>query len=174
MKKSTLFLSAAITTFILAVLASVIYTARASASQPPTPTVVPAAVTTEAPTQTLQPVDTATLAPTATSAFISPQDAVSIASKALGNTQVYSVDTVNRYGKDAYKVTFSSGHVVFVNPKGIILAIDSPQAAYVASAPAQQSGNQQQSSNQQSSSDNSPASPTQKSDDGGGGSSGDN
>jgi hypothetical protein len=51
---------------------------------------------------------------------------------------VYSVDSETRYGLDVYKVTFSSGHIVFVNPDGIILAIISPPSAYVAPTPDQQ------------------------------------
>jgi hypothetical protein len=163
MKKNSLFLSAAITTFILVILATLVLKVRNGGFVSPAAaaSAVPAATSTQAPTDTLQPTDTATLAPTADPAFISPQEAVDIASKALGNTQVYSVDTEIRYGLDVYKVTFSSGHIVFVNPQGIILAINSPQAAYVAPTPDQQSQ------------DNSPASPKKPKsgggDDGGGG-----
>jgi uncharacterized membrane protein YkoI len=131
MKKNTLFLSAAITTFILVILASLLLKVKLGGFVAPAAAVALPATSTQAPTDTQQPTDTATLAPTATSAFISPQEAVTIASKALGNTQVYSVDTELRFGLDVYKVTFSSGHVVYVNPQGIILSINSPQAAYV-------------------------------------------
>ena len=174
MKKNTLFLSAAITTFILVIVASLVLKVRTIGlvSQAAAASVAPAATSTEMPTDTLQPTDTATLAPTATSAFITPQEAVSIASKALGNTQIYSVDTETRFGKDVYKVTFSSGHIVFVNPQGIILAINSPQAPDAAPVYAQQSGGQQ-SSNQPSSSGNPSTSPTHEPDDGGEGSGGD-
>jgi hypothetical protein len=140
MKKNTLFLSAAITTFILVIVAGLILKVKTLGLTSPAAaaSAAPAATNTLAPTDTLQPTDTATLAPTATSAFISPQEAVTLASKALGNTQIYSVDTETRYGKDVYKVTFSSGHIVFVNPEGIILAIISPPSAYVAPTPDQQ------------------------------------
>ena len=131
MKKNTLFLSAAITTFILVILASLLLKVRLGGFVAPAAAGAPPVVSTLAPTDTLEPTDAATLAATATSAFISPQEAVTIASKALGNTQVYSVDTELRFGLDVYKVTFSSGHVVFVNPQGVILAIESPQSAYV-------------------------------------------
>jgi hypothetical protein len=166
MKKNALFLSAAITTFILVILATLVLKVRNGGfvSSAAAASAVPAVSSTQAPTDTLQPTDTATLAPTANPAFISPQEAVDIASRALGNTQVYSVDTEIRFGLDVYKVTFSSGHIVFVNPQGIILAINSPQAA-VAPTPDQQSQ------------DNSPASPKKPKsgggDDGGGGGGGD-
>jgi uncharacterized membrane protein YgcG len=140
MKKNTLFLSAAITTFILVILASVFLKARngGSVASAAAASAVPVATSTQAPTDTLQPTNTATSVPTATG-YISPQEAVFIASNALGNTQVYSVDTETRYGLDVYKVTFSSGHIVFVSPDGHILAIETPHAVYVAPTPDQQS-----------------------------------
>jgi uncharacterized membrane protein YgcG len=138
MKKNTLFLSAAITTFILVILATLLLKARTGGFVSPAGAAGPTATDTQAPTDTLQPTNTATLAPTA-AAFITPQEAVFIASSALGNNQVYSVDTETRYGLEVYKITFSSGHVVFVSPKGVILTISSPQAAYVAPAPDQSS-----------------------------------
>jgi hypothetical protein len=158
MKKNTLFLSAAITTFILVILASLLLKVKLGGLVAPAAAAAPLATSTQAPTDTLQPTNTATLAPTATSAFISAQEAVTIASKALGNTQVYSVDTEIRFGLDVYKVTFSSGHIVFVNSQGIILAINSPQAAYVEPA---------------STPDNPPAAPKNKGGDGGDGGRGD-
>jgi hypothetical protein len=150
MKKNMFFLSAALTTFILAVLASVVLKARASVSLSPTDVVVPVKTLAQASTQTLQP----TIAE-----FISPEEAVFIASSALGNEQVYSVDTETRYGLDVYKVTFSSGSVVFVSPQGHILTITALEPIVIAPNPNQQpsdhqSGNQelsnQQSVNQQS------------------------
>ncbi len=123
MKKSSLFISAAITTFILAVLAGVIFYTRTSALSAPIATMTSPSANTQAPTDTLAPTDTATLAPTATSAFVSPQEAAFIAGTALGDTKIFSVDTVTRYGMDAYKVTFSSGNVVFVAPDGHIMVI---------------------------------------------------
>jgi len=163
MKKSTLFLSAAITTFILVILAAVIFKARASVVAAPAPTLAPTATlaptvtVTETATETLLPTDTATLQPTV--AFISPQEAVFIASSALGNTQVYSVDTVTRYGMDVYQVNFSSGHIVFVSPQGHILTITMLQPVVVTAA-----SDQSSTSNQQTSSNNSPAPSTSSSD----------
>ena len=140
MKKNALFLSAGITTFILVVLAVLFLKVRTIglASSVAAASDVPIATDTLAPTYTPLPTDTVAPTSTATSQFISPQEAVEIASNALGNYQVYSVDTEIRYGKDVYKVTFSSGHVVYVNPEGVILAINNPPSAYVAPTPDQQ------------------------------------
>ncbi len=138
MKKSSLFISAAITTFILAVLAGVIFYARAGALGAPVATLVPpTAIFTDTATQTLAPTDTATTAPTATSSAITPQEAAFIAATALGNTKIYSVDTATRYGMDVYKVTFSSGSVVYVSPDGHILVITTLAAINGDPAPTQ-------------------------------------
>jgi hypothetical protein len=166
MKKSTLFLSAAITTFILVVLASVIFKARASGFGSPTSTATPAASLAPTDTEALQPTDTPTtrptvaIPPTATlSSFINPQEAAFIAASALGNTQIFSIDTVTRYGMDVYQVNFSSGAIVFVSPQGHILTITSLQSNVVPATPVPQTNNQQASSN------NSPAQQSQGSDD---------
>jgi hypothetical protein len=132
MKKNTLFLSAGITTFILVILAGLLLKVRPAGLAAPVAPVVPTAVATQAPTDTLQPAPTVTTATVPTVAgVITPQEAVFIASNALGNTQVYSVDSETRYGLDVYKVTFSSGHIVYVSPSGVILAIISPQTAVI-------------------------------------------
>lgn len=144
MKKKTLFLSAGITTFILVILASLLMKVRSGGFVSPAAALAPTAVSTLAPTGTLPPAATLqptdTLQPTA-EGYLTPQEAVFIASNALGNTQVYSVDTETRYGLDVYKVTFSSGHIVFVSPRGVILSIYSPQAVDIQPPAGQSSDN---------------------------------
>lgn len=137
MKKGLLFLSAAITVFILVFLANVMVKVRAGAFDAPASTLVP--TDTPVPVDTATQADIATLPPTATvmpsptiSPFISPQEAVFIASAMLGNTKVYSVDTITRYGLDVYQVTFSSGSIVFVSPQGHILTVTSLNSYYAA------------------------------------------
>jgi hypothetical protein len=131
MKKSSLFLSAAITTFILAILAGVV---KAQASGIFTPTTAAATNTSpvEQPTApaTVEPTEAATLAPTA-AGYVSPEEAIFIASQALGSTDLYSIDTVTQYGMDVYKITFSSGIVVYVSPSGHILSIVPPRRVVV-------------------------------------------
>jgi hypothetical protein len=153
MKKNMLFLSAALTTFILAILAGVVFKARANALLSPTGTVVPTDISTPVASQPPQPAATATMAPTI-AAFISPQEAVFIASSALGNSDVFSVDSETRYGLDVYKVTFSSGSIVFVSPQGHILTITAIPPVVINQDPVQPASNQK-SSNQ--SSNNQPA-----------------
>jgi uncharacterized membrane protein YgcG len=127
MKLKSLFLSAALTTFILVVIAGVIKTgangflpegnsaqvavAQApQATDPPQPTDPPQA------TDTLQP----TVSP-----FISSQEAIALASARLGSSDLYSIETTKLGGLDVYKVTFSSGNMVYVSPQGHILLVTS-------------------------------------------------
>ena len=128
MKKKTLFLSAALSTFILVLIAGVVKANSeglfSSAGQAPTevaqvvqPTVLPTDPPTPAPTNTLQP----TVSP-----YLSPEEAVALASVRLGSKDVYSIDTTSLAGMDVYKVTFSSGDVVYVSPEGHILTITAP------------------------------------------------
>lgn len=136
MKKGLLFLSAAITIFILVFLASAIIKVRASVLDSATSTLVPTDtatqmdIATQVDIPTIQPTDTVIPSPTI-SPYISPQEAVFIASALLGDTKVYSVDTVTRYGMDTYQVNFSSGNIVFVSPQGHILMVTSNHS-YVA------------------------------------------
>ena len=143
MKKGLLFLSVAITIFILVILANVLLKVRAGvlaspvSTLPPTATLAPVDTATQVDTPTLQPTNTAIVLPTV-SPFISAQEAVFIASSALGNPKVYSVDTVTRYGMDVYQVNFSSGAIVFVSPQGHILTITSLQSNVAAPTQVQQ------------------------------------
>ncbi len=126
MKKNTLFISAAITTFALVLLGGVIKVAAGRIAKP-----AQAAAPSSSPT--VQQIEPTLALPTATSipadaGVITPSDAAFIAGTALGDTKIYAVDTVTRYGMDAYKVTFSSGNIVYVSPQGRILAISSLNA----------------------------------------------
>jgi hypothetical protein len=115
MRKSTLFISAALTTFMLAVLfgvasayQSIIKSNEIAAqptagvemvSQPFVPTV---------PTQVLN---------------LTPEAAADIASMVLGRTDLYSVEVTQFEGVDAYLVTFSSGDLVYLSLDGQVLSI---------------------------------------------------
>lgn len=133
MRKSTLFISAALTTFMLALLAGVL------TRNGKTPDA--AAALTEATAVSVTDV----AAPTAAS-FITPEQAAGLASKVLGHTDVYSVETSNFNGQSAYLVTFSSGDLVYVSPQGAILSVTAaPVAVY--SAPAVSTNNNNNNKN---------------------------
>lgn len=128
MSKKNLLISAALTTFVLVVLANVsaVYAQiRNTAAIQPTPA---ATETIPAPNLTVQ---------------VTPQEAATIASNFLGKTDLYSVETAAWNGVDAYKVVFSSGTIVYISMDGLVIGTEAPQPVFV-SAPAQNNNNQSQ------------------------------
>lgn len=123
MRKSTIFLSAALTTFALAMLYGVVSAYRGIVAANPTqaavqPTDLPA---TEAPAT-----DPATLEP------LSPVAAAQEAAQVLGRSDLLSAESSNINGVDAYKISFVSGDVVYVGLTGQILSIQTvPQVITV-------------------------------------------
>ena len=116
MRKSTLFISAALTTFILAVLLGVVSAYKnvislspdVSAVNLPQATAVAEAASAPIPAQTTG---------------ITPEEAAAIASKVINRTDLYSVEGTQFEGIDAYLVTFSSGDLVYVGMDGQVLSI---------------------------------------------------
>jgi len=126
MRKSTLFLSVVLTTFMLAVLFGV-----ASAYQKIVNTAQPTTVAAQ--TEQVAEVQTVdqqfiSLAP---AGVVSPEQAAAFAAQVLGHTDVYSVESTTYEGASAYLVTFSSGDLVYVSPIGQILAITKPEPVVV-------------------------------------------
>ena len=124
MRKSTLFISAVLTTFMLAVLAGVVSMNKKSSD-------VTAVVTEPAPIEVAAelPQPTPTVA-----AFITPEQAAALAAQVLGHDDVYSVETSVFNGESVYLVTFSSGDLVYVSPQGMIVSV-TPAPVVVYSAP---------------------------------------
>ena len=131
MRRSTLFISAVLTTFMLAVLAGVVGMNKKTAD------VTSAVVTEPAPTEAVAelPAPTPTVA-----AFITPEQAAALAAQVLGHDDVYSVETSVFNGESVYLVTFSSGDLVYVSPQGMIVSV-TPAPVVVYSAPAAPSQN---------------------------------
>lgn len=125
MRKSTLFISAALTTFMLAVMFGV-----ASAYQK----IVQMGVPTEN-AQQAQPTDVMVAAPaTATSAATATmtlEEAAILASSVIGRTDLYAAENTQLEGVDAYLVTFTSGDLVYVSLDGKILSISKIPVKYV-------------------------------------------
>jgi hypothetical protein len=121
MRKSTLFISAALTTFMLAVLFGVasayqnIVGSTQTAAQPKTTAVemVSQPVAVVPPTQVI-PTQVVNL---------TPEAAAALAGKVLGRKDLYSVEATQFEGADAYLVTFSSGDIVYLSMDGQILSI---------------------------------------------------
>ncbi len=134
MRKGVTFISAALTAFILAMLAGVVYAYNNGLSasslfsqQPSNPS-------------SNQPVSLPLIAPTA--AAISPRDAAADAAKFMNRTDPYSVQLADYNGQQSYEVTFASGDIAYVSMSGQVLglAAATPTQAPVYSAPAKGGG----------------------------------
>jgi len=121
MRKSTLFVSAAVTAFMIAVLIGVVsaYENITSVAAQPTTFTEVAQVVVPVPTQESTP----TQEPTQPAPTISAEQAADLASKVLSKTDLYSVEFTQFESIDAFLVTFSSGDLVYVGLDGQILSI---------------------------------------------------
>lgn len=115
MRKSTLFISAVLTTFILAILFNVVNAARNNEE----------AVTQAEPTAFAEvlPTDTPQPDPTATAVFLSPEQAATLAGQILGRTDLLSVETALFNNENVYLVKFMNGDQVYISPSGSVLSI---------------------------------------------------
>ena len=129
MRKSTIFISAILTTFVLVLLVGLVSAYKNTSSMAETTTQQdPIAVVADSSVPTTNPT---------TIASITPEQAAALAAQVLGRTDVYSVETSAFNGADAYLVTFSSGDLVYVSPQGLILSVvNAPVVVYSAPAPA--------------------------------------
>jgi uncharacterized membrane protein YgcG len=140
MRKSTLFISAILTTFMMAVLVGLVSNFQNKNKEE-------AAAQTEEPVAAVEELPTATALPAATqAAFITPEMAAALASQVLGRTDLLSVETSVFNGEQAYLVKFIPGDQVYVSPTGQILSIAMVPAptttpAAVASSGGSSSGN---------------------------------
>jgi uncharacterized membrane protein YgcG len=115
MRKSTLFISAVLTTFILAILFNVVNAARNNEE----------GVTQADPTVVAEvlPTDTPLPDPTATAVFLSPEQAATLAGQILGRTDLLSVETTLLSNENVYLVKFMNGDQVYISPGGSILSV---------------------------------------------------
>jgi len=111
MRKSTIFISAVLTTFALVMLYSLISAYRGNQNAAEVAAVQPAATltpqATEAPTQ----------------AVLSPEEAAQIAVQVVGHDNLLSAESSNVNGVDAYKITFTNKDVVYVGLDGQVLSV---------------------------------------------------
>ncbi len=150
MRKSTMFISAVLTTFMLAIMFGVA-TAYQKIVQ-----------TGGSPTETAQtqPTDVMVAEPiiatsAATTTTITLEEAANLASSVIGRTDLYSSENTQLNGVDAYLVTFSSGDLVYVSLDGKILSISKLPVKYVLGQPVvQNNGGSSNKDNSGSSSNN--------------------
>ena len=115
MRKNTMFISAALTAFVLAMLAGVVsaYNGISSSKLLLSSTSQPAA---------------SSVAVTPTASAVNVQDAETIASQYIKRTDLYSIELTDLKGVQAYKITFSSGDIVYVGLDGQVLKATPPPA----------------------------------------------
>lgn len=121
MRKSTLFVSAMLTVFLMATMFGVVSAyqqvvkkGNLSSNQKPVQE-ASQVMNSNFPTA---PVATESAAPM----VVSPEEATTIAVEFLGDSNVYSVEVVDYEGAPTYLVTFSSGDLVYVNSTGVVVA----------------------------------------------------
>ena len=122
MRKSTLFISAVLTTFVMAMLAGV-----ASAYQNVVAKNAEQAAT-QVQTEPQPQVKAISHAISADSQFtLSPEEAAGLAAQVIGREDLYSVEVTDLDGESVFMVTFSSGDLVYVSMDGQILSIGKVQ-----------------------------------------------
>jgi len=129
MRKSTLFISAALTTFMLVVLFGVVSAYQnivKSSAQPMAAQVQPTAA--------VEMVNVPAPMPTQVT-NITAEAAATLASQVINRTDLFSAETTQLNGVDVYLITFSSGDIVYVGLDGQILSI-SKVAVTVVNQPA--------------------------------------
>jgi len=112
MRKSTIFISAVLTTFALVMLYRVAAAYRDSATVAEAPA---------QPTATLEP--TATEEPEPTEEIITPEAAAQLAAQVLGNSNLLSAESSSFNGVNAYLITFTNEDVVYIGLDGQILSV---------------------------------------------------
>jgi uncharacterized protein YpmB len=117
MRRGIALISAVVTVFSLVILASVVYAYGAQAAAPKSN------VQAVAPAPAMQNISAP--APAAV-ADLSPQAAAAVASTFLNQTDAYSVELADYQGTQCYKVTFTSGSLVYVSMTGQILGVVPP------------------------------------------------
>ncbi|HKJ38074.1 MAG TPA: hypothetical protein VJ972_04815 [Anaerolineales bacterium] len=135
MRKSTLFISTALTIFVLAVMFGVVSAYQDNVNAKDTAEQVTAEPVVEQ-AAAVETMPTAPAAPT----VISPEQAALIASEFMGDTDMYGAEVVVYEGAPAFLVTFSSGNLVYIGSTGEILAISQLEPVVVM-APATQNNN---------------------------------
>jgi hypothetical protein len=112
MRKSTVFISAVLTTFALVMLYSLVSAYRgnknvAEAAAQPTATLIPEPTELPAPTETI----------------LTPEEAAQLATEVVGHDNLLSAESSNINGIDAYKITFTNNDIVYVGLDGQIVSV---------------------------------------------------
>ena len=123
MRKSTLFVSAMLTVFLMATMFGVVSAYQQVVKNSDlTSTQAPAQVASKAVNvdTVFPPVPTVT--EIAAPLVVTPEEATTVAVEFLGDPNVYSVEVVDYEGVPTYLITFSSGDLVYVSSTGSVVA----------------------------------------------------
>ncbi len=148
MRKSTLFVSAMLTVFLMATMFGVVSAYQQVVKNNDL------ASTQYSQKALSQPVSVEFAAP-ATATVVAPitaEEATTIAVNFLNDPMVYSVEVVDYQGAPTYLVTFSSGELVYVSSEGVVVANTQVQPVVITASNTTSRG---QSNNSGSSSNNS-------------------
>ena len=122
MRKSTMFISVVLTTFMLAVMFGVVSAYQSVVEM--TNSKVSAAPSSE---QVSQQAEAPSIVVPAQPEFVTAEQAATLASLAIGRTDIYSAESTQFNGVTAFLITFSSGDLVYVGLDGQILSISKLQ-----------------------------------------------
>lgn len=123
MRKSTLFISAVLTTFVMAMLAGVASAYQNAVEK----TAEQAATQVQAQPQPQVKAISHALSAESQSFNVSPEEAAGLAAQVLGREDLYSVEVTDLNGETVFMVTFSSGDLVYVSLDGQIRSIGKVQ-----------------------------------------------
>lgn len=124
MRRNVLLISAAVTTFSVVLLASVVYAYQAMAASPS------ATIADSGQAAAVAQSAVSVAADPASAPNVSPQEAAAAAATFMNRKDALSVELTVFDGSQAYKVTFSSGDIAYVSLSGQVLAtLPSPVAA---------------------------------------------
>jgi len=137
MRRSTVFISAVLTTFVLVMLYNVASAYRennkvAEVVAQPSATFAPAATDIPIPTEVL---------------VITPEQAAHLAAQIVGNSDLLSAESSNINGVDAYKITFTNNDVVYIGPDGQILSVQVAPVVVNVALPVKQKKNKNDGGN---------------------------
>jgi hypothetical protein len=117
MRKSTIFISAVLSTFALVMLYGVVSAYRNISNVAQVSALTVDTATTEPTSAPTEP------AATETQSVVTPEQAAQLAAQVAGNTNLLSAESSNVNGMNAYKITFTNNDVVYVGLDGQILSV---------------------------------------------------
>ncbi len=123
MRKSTLFVSAMLTVFLMATVFGVVSAYQQVVKNS---NLIPAQAPAQVASKEVNADTVFPSVPTATEIVVplvvTPEEATTVAVEFLGDSNVYSVEVVDYEGMPTYLVTFSSGDLVYVSSTGSVVA----------------------------------------------------